>query len=68
MSEKGFSTLDFKDNLFWDPEETQEIIDVFAVNFIETENRRLIKSPHYINSPEFFHQVINLYKEIITII
>ncbi|MBD2810009.1 Tm-1-like ATP-binding domain-containing protein [Xenorhabdus sp. Vera] len=68
ISEKGFSTLDSKDNPFWDPEAAQEFIDVFVVNFIETENRRLTKSPHYINSPEFFHQFLNLHKEIITII
>ncbi|VTP17480.1 hypothetical protein PUATCC27989T_05486 [Phytobacter ursingii] len=61
----GFSALDNIGGDFWDPEADQAFLDAFKATFIETLHRKLIVSPHHINSAEFNQLLINLHKELI---
>jgi uncharacterized protein (UPF0261 family) len=58
----GFSALDNIGGDFWDPEADQAFLDAFKATFIETPHRKLIVSPHHINSAEFNQLLINLHK------
>ena len=65
IPESGFSALDIENGDFWSPQADQAFIDEFEKVFIQTEKRRLIKTSHHINSPEFCNLVINEFKNII---
>lgn len=60
----GFSALDIEGGVFWSPQANQAFIDAFKSNYHITTNRKLIVSPHHINSAEFCQQVIQLQQEL----
>ena len=64
IPEGGFSALDIENGDFWSPEADKAFIDEFEKYFIQTEKRRLIKTPYHINSPEFCNLVINEFNKI----
>lgn len=64
IPEGGFSALDIQGGAFWSPEANKAFIDEFEKVFNQTENRKLIKVPYHINSPEFCDLVINEFTNI----
>jgi uncharacterized protein (UPF0261 family)/ABC-type branched-subunit amino acid transport system ATPase component len=53
IPEGGVSGLDKPDGPFWDPAADKELFDSIAKDFVPTGNRKLIRSPHHINDPQF---------------
>ncbi|MWP49867.1 MULTISPECIES: Tm-1-like ATP-binding domain-containing protein [unclassified Gilliamella] len=59
IPEGGFSALDIEGGAFWLPQANQAFIDEFEKTFIQTDKRKLIKTPYHINSAEFCDLIIN---------
>jgi uncharacterized protein (UPF0261 family) len=59
IPEGGFSALDIEGGIFWSPKANKAFIDEFEKTFIQTPKRKLIKTPHHINSPQFCDLIIN---------
>ncbi|OCG19051.1 hypothetical protein A9G28_00980 [Gilliamella sp. Fer1-1] len=65
IPEGGFSALDIEGGIFWSPKANKAFIDEFEKTFIQTPKRKLIKTPHHINSPQFCDLIINEFIQII---
>ncbi|OCG27170.1 hypothetical protein A9G45_09565 [Gilliamella sp. HK2] len=65
IPEGGFSALDIEGGIFWSPKANKAFIDEFEKTFIQTPKRKLIKTPHHINSPHFCDLIINEFIQII---
>ncbi|OCG70316.1 hypothetical protein A9G41_00280 [Gilliamella sp. Nev5-1] len=65
IPEGGFSALDIEGGTFWSPKANKALIDEFEKTFIQTPKRKLIKTPHHINSPQFCDLIINEFTQII---
>jgi uncharacterized protein (UPF0261 family) len=65
IPEGGFSALDIEGGIFWSPKANKAFIDEFEKTFIQTPKRKLIKTPHHINSPQFCDLIINEFTQII---
>lgn len=64
IPEGGFSALDIEGGAFWSPKANQAFIDEFEKTFIQTQKRKLIKTPYHINSPQFCDLIINEFTKI----
>ena len=53
LPEGGVSALDAPEMPFYDPAATQSLFAAIEETFVETSNRRLIRVPHNLNTPEF---------------
>jgi uncharacterized protein (UPF0261 family) len=63
LPELGLSALDAVDMPFHDPLANDALFSTIQSEFIETENRKLIRIQHHINDPEFAKLVVkNLYE------
>jgi uncharacterized protein (UPF0261 family) len=66
IPEGGLSGLDRPGGPFWDPAANRALFDVISSNFRASTNRKLLKSPHHINDPEFADAVVASFNEIRT--
>jgi uncharacterized protein (UPF0261 family)/ABC-type branched-subunit amino acid transport system ATPase component len=65
IPEGGVSLIDAPGKPFWDPAANKALFTAIEVNFRSTTNRRLIRSPHNINDPEFAALLVKQFEEII---
>ncbi|MBW7983069.1 Tm-1-like ATP-binding domain-containing protein [Enterobacillus tribolii] len=63
VPEGGFSALDCPGQPFWLPQATEAFIDGLESTVNVTDNRRIIRTPAHINSPEFCALVIKIFSE-----
>jgi uncharacterized protein (UPF0261 family) len=61
----GVSALDAPGQAFWDPAADKALFDTIAAGFRSGVNRRLIRSPHNINDPEFADALVGQFLEIV---
>jgi len=61
----GVSALDAPGQAFWDPAADKALFDAIASGFRGGVNRRLIRSPHNINDPEFADALVSQFLEIV---
>lgn len=61
----GVSMIDAPDMPFHDPEADAALFAAIEKTFEETDNRKLIKSPHNINDPEFAAALVDAFREIV---
>jgi len=61
----GVSALDAPGQAFWDPAADKALFDAIASGFRGGVNRRLIRSPHNINDPEFADALVGQFLEIV---
>ncbi|MFY7959904.1 MAG: ABC transporter permease [Elsteraceae bacterium] len=61
----GVSALDAPGQAFWDPAADKALFDAIAGGFRSGVNRRLIRSPHNINDPEFANALVGQFLEIV---
>jgi uncharacterized protein (UPF0261 family)/ABC-type branched-subunit amino acid transport system ATPase component len=61
----GVSALDAPGQAFWDPAANKALFDAIAGGFRSGINRRLIRSPHNINDPEFADALVGQFLEIV---
>jgi uncharacterized protein (UPF0261 family)/ABC-type branched-subunit amino acid transport system ATPase component len=66
IPEGGLSGLDRPGGPFWDPAANRALFDVISSNFRASTKRKLLKSPHHINDPEFADAVVASFNEIRT--
>ncbi len=59
LPEGGVSALDAPGQPFHDPAANQALFDAITRNFQEAANRRLIRTPHHVNDPEFAEAVVD---------
>ncbi len=64
LPEGGVSALDAPDMPFWNQEARDALYSAIKTGFKETDNRKLISTPHHINDPEFAELAANLVGEI----
>lgn len=64
LPEGGLSALDADNQPFWDPKANAALFDALETHFHKTENRRLIRTPHHINSDAFSQLVIQQFLSI----
>jgi len=64
IPEGGVSALDAAGQPFHDPAADAALFDALTQHFRETSNRRLIRTPHHINDPEFARIVVAALDEI----
>jgi uncharacterized protein (UPF0261 family) len=64
MPEGGVSTLDAPGKAFWDPAADKALFAALESNFRAGPNRRLIRSPHNINDPEFAALLVAQFEQI----
>jgi uncharacterized protein (UPF0261 family)/ABC-type branched-subunit amino acid transport system ATPase component len=64
LPEGGVSAIDAPGKPFHDPEADAALFEAITSTFQETANRRLIRSPHNVNDPEFTDAVIAALREI----
>ena len=60
----GVSLIDAPGEVFWDPAADQALFKAIERNFRPNGQRRLIRSPHNINDPEFAALLVQLFREI----
>ncbi len=53
IPEGGISALDSPEMPFWNPAANKALFDAIENTFKQTDNRKLIRSAHHINAPEF---------------
>ncbi|MCS3406104.1 Tm-1-like ATP-binding domain-containing protein [Serratia sp. AKBS12] len=58
IPEGGFSALDAPGQPFYDPDARRAFADGLEKTVLQTSRRRIIKTPHHINAPEFAALVI----------
>lgn len=61
----GVSMIDAPDMPFHDPEADAALFGAIEATFEETDDRKLIKSPHHINDPEFAAALVDAFREIV---
>ncbi|SFN03492.1 Uncharacterized protein, UPF0261 family [Izhakiella capsodis] len=65
IPEGGFSALDAPGQPFFSPHARQAFAQGLESTMVQTAHRRIIKTPHHINSPEFTSLVLNEFKKIL---
>jgi uncharacterized protein (UPF0261 family) len=61
----GVSMIDAPNMPFHDPEADAALFGAIEATFEETDDRKLIKSPHHINDPEFAAALVDAFREIV---
>jgi uncharacterized protein (UPF0261 family) len=61
----GVSMIDAPEMPFHDPEADAALFGAIEATFEETDDRKLIKSPHHINDPEFAAALVDAFREIV---
>jgi uncharacterized protein (UPF0261 family) len=61
----GVSMIDAPNMPFHDPEADAALFGAIEATFEETDDRKLIKSPHHINDPEFAAALVDAFHEIV---
>ncbi|HEI8868258.1 TPA: Tm-1-like ATP-binding domain-containing protein [Serratia odorifera] len=64
LPEGGFSALDAPGQPFYDPDARRAFADGLEKTVLQTSRRRIIKTPHHINAPEFAALVIEEFNAI----
>ena len=64
LPEGGVSALDKPGEAFHDPDADRALFEAIAHGFEETGARRLMRTPHHINDPEFAQAVVSALEEI----
>ncbi len=64
IPEGGVSLIDAPDKPFWDPTANNALFTAIESNFRPSSNRRLIRSRHNINDPEFADLLVKHFDEI----
>ena len=64
IPEGGVSSLDVLGKPFWDPAADKSLFTAIETNFRPGSNRRLIRSPHNINDPEFAALLVKHFEDI----
>ncbi len=65
IPEGGVSMLDAEGGAFHDPEADKALFDALEGTVQQTEQRKLIRSPHNINDPEFAEALVQHFQEIV---
>lgn len=65
IPEGGFSALDAPGQPFFDPQARQAFAEGLGSTMVQTAQRRIIKTPHHINSPEFTSLVLQEFKNVL---
>ncbi|OJH81880.1 Tm-1-like ATP-binding domain-containing protein [Serratia marcescens] len=65
IPEGGFSALDAPGQPFFDPQARQAFTEGLRSTMVQTAQRRIIKTPHHINSPEFTSLVLQEFKNVL---
>ncbi|MEX3242029.1 Tm-1-like ATP-binding domain-containing protein [Serratia quinivorans] len=65
IPEGGFSALDAPGQPFFDPQARQAFAEGLESTVVKTAQRRIIKTPHHINSPEFTSLVLQEIKSVL---
>jgi uncharacterized protein (UPF0261 family) len=64
IPEGGVSLIDAPGKPFWDPAADKALFTTIESNFRPGSNRRIIRSPHNINDPEFALLLVKQFEEI----
>jgi uncharacterized protein (UPF0261 family)/ABC-type branched-subunit amino acid transport system ATPase component len=64
LPEGGVSLIDAPGKPFWDPAANKSLFTAIESNFRPGFNRRLVRSPHNINDPEFADLLVKTFEEI----
>lgn len=64
LPEGGVSALDAPDQPFWDPEADAVLFDTLEGAVEQTPDRRVLRSPHHINDPEFAAELVAAFREV----
>ena len=59
------SMLDAEGQAFYDPDADKALFDALEETVQQTENRKLIRSPHNINDPEFAEALVEQFRSIV---
>lgn len=65
IPEGGFSALDAPGQPFFAPQARQAFAEGLGATMVQTAQRRIIKTPHHINSPEFTSLVLQEFKNVL---
>ncbi len=66
IPEGGVSMLDAPGQPFHDPEADQALFDALEESIQQTEVRRIVRTPHHINDPEFSRALLNALDDVTT--
>ncbi|MFC5182557.1 Tm-1-like ATP-binding domain-containing protein [Actinomadura harenae] len=64
LPEGGVSALDAPGLPFWDPEADRVLFETLEARVEQTADRRLVRSPHNINDPEFAAALVAAFQEV----
>ncbi|WP_026413235.1 Tm-1-like ATP-binding domain-containing protein [Actinomadura oligospora] len=64
LPEGGVSALDAPGQPFWDPEADRVLFETLEARVEQTADRRLVRSPHNINDPEFAAALVAAFQEV----
>ncbi|MEV5571713.1 Tm-1-like ATP-binding domain-containing protein [Spirillospora sp. NPDC052269] len=64
LPEGGVSALDAPGMPFWDPEADRVLFETLEARVVQTADRRLVRSPHNINDPEFAAALVAAFQEV----
>lgn len=64
IPEGGVSMLDAPGQAFWDPDADAALSGALERDLVPSDDRRLIRSPHHINDPEFADALVAAFHEI----
>jgi len=64
LPEGGVSLLDAPGMAFWDPQADAALFGALEETVRQTENRRLIRTPHNINDPEFAQLIVETFRSL----
>jgi len=64
LPEGGVSLLDAPDMPFWNPEADAALFNALEETVRQTSSRRLIRTPHNINDPEFSALVVQTFRSL----
>ncbi|MFC4908218.1 Tm-1-like ATP-binding domain-containing protein [Actinomadura gamaensis] len=64
LPEGGVSALDAPDQPFWDPQADRVLFETLEAEVRQTADRRLVRSPHHVNDPEFAAALVAAFQEV----
>ncbi|RFU43002.1 UPF0261 family protein [Actinomadura logoneensis] len=64
LPEGGVSALDAPGQPFWDPEADRVLFETLEARVVQTADRRLVRSPHNVNDPEFAAALVAAFQEV----
>jgi len=65
IPEGGVSMLDAPGQAFWDPDADAALFGALERELVPSDDRKLIRSPHHINDPEFADALVAAFHEIV---